>query len=451
LRNTILNANDWSSTLPTPSYHRNQFGATLGGPIKKNKTFFFGSYSGLRQNAPQFLGSAIVPTAAERSGDFSQSLIGGKPVFLKDPLLAGTCSLTVKTACFKDPSRASAANPTGVNIIPAGRRDVAASNIMNGFIPSSNAPNNIWQGFVPNPYNSDDFLVKVDHSLTDNHRLTVSYFNTSGNNIIQSGGIKGGTSNTPNSNLFWSTQQFNWRQQNANVSDTWTINPQVVNQAWIVYTRNFAGRLNLPQTALSDLGSSFTGQGTPSLPQITVSGLFTLGQSIAGPLAGGDFYSVRDVVSYNKGRHSLKFGGELSLDKDIQQTLLNNYGVFTFNGGRTTDALADFEIGIPSAVSQDAPVTAYTDTWTSSFFAQDDFRIRPNLTLNLGLRWELQTPPVDPVDRESTYIPGVKSTVNPAAPVGLLFPGDQGLPRGIAQMKWNHLSPRIGFAWDPFG
>jgi outer membrane receptor protein involved in Fe transport len=199
------------------------------------------------------------------------------------------------------------------------------------------------------------------------------------------------------------------------------------------------------------------------LPQITVTGYFTLGQQIGGPIAGTNFYSARDVLSWNKGNHSLKLGGEISLNKDIQQTLLNNYGVFTFNAGSTArvvapgvtaaagNALADFLIGIPSAVSQDAPVTGYTNSWYTALFVQDDFRVRPRLTLNLGLRWDVQTAPTDPFNRVVNYVPGQKSTVNPLAPVGALFFGDTGVERGGIPTSFAHFSPRIGFAWDVAG
>src|SRR6185369_2679752 len=184
---------------------------------------------------------------------------------------------------------------------------------------------------------------------------------------------------------------------------------------------------------------------------ITVSGYFTLSNAIGGPVAGTNFYSVRDVYSWMKGRHAVKLGGEVSLDKDIQQTLLNNYGVFSFNSNVTKNALADFEIGIPNSVSQDAPVTGYTNSWNYAFFAQDDYRVLPRLTLNLGLRWDIQTPPTDPLNRATTYIPGVQSTVNASAPIGQLFYGDSGVERGVIPVRWHHISPRVGFAWDPWG
>ena len=415
-RNNDLNAYPWLS-LTTSPLHRNQFGGAFGGPIRKNKTFFFGTYSGLRQITSSFLNSAVVPTALERKGDFSQSKIAPK-----------------------DPNNNNAPFPGA--IIPATRLDSAALNILNKYIPVSNLPNSFWQGTIPSPYDTDEVLVKIDHSFNDRQRLTGSYYETAGSNSISPGG-----------NISWSTENFNWRQQNVNLSHTSTINANTVNQFWLGYTRNFGGRLNTPQTSLGDLGSTFNVQGPPALPQITVSGYFTLSQAIAGPVAGTNFYSLRDQVSLTHGRHTLKFGGEISLNKDIQQTLLNNYGVFSFTGTKTGNALADYMAGLPVSMNQDAPITAMDNFWAGALFFQDDFRIAPRLTLNLGLRYELQQPPTDPFNRESTFELGVQSQVlkGSQVPTGLLVPGDPGIGRGIVSMKWNHVSPRLGLAWDPTG
>jgi len=312
--------------------------------------------------------------------------------------------------------------------------------------------------------NTDEFLIKVDHNLTPSQRVQLSYFNTSG---IQQ--------QSPGGNLVWSQQNYSWRQQNANVSHTWTISPTKINQIWLNYTRMLAGRVNTPAVSLGDLGSSFTVQGTPSLPQITVTNYFTLSQSIADPKAGTNFYSLRDVYSWNKGKHALAFGGEGSLNKDIQQTLLNNYGVFSFNGTRavtgcllangtacpaagqtrTQNGLVDFMLGLPATMGQDTPVTAIDNIWFYGLFLQDDYKIKPTLTLNLGLRWDVQPASTEPQDRLATWLPGAQSTVIPNAPAGLLVVGDsyngKKVPRGIVDTRYHHVSPRVGFAWDPYG
>jgi outer membrane receptor protein involved in Fe transport len=435
LRNTVFNANDWGSTLARAPFHRNQFGGTVGGPIKKDKAFFFFSYSGLRQATSTFLSGARVPTALERAGNFTASAT--KPT---DPATNGPFVCNGVT-----------------NVICPNRQDLVALKIINDFIPASNVTlstgNAGWQGNISTPYNFDEYLGKVDYQVTADHRLSVSYFNTGGTSTTRGG----------NGNLPWSLQNSTWRQHSVNASDVWVLSPTKVNQVWLTFSRNFGGRINTPATSLTDLGSQFTIQGTPNLPQITVTGYFTLGQQIGGPTAGTNFYSARDVFSWIKGNHSLKLGGEISLNKDIQQTLLNNYGVFTFNanstarvaGGGVTaaagNAFADFLIGIPSAVSQDAPVTGYTNSWYSSLFIQDDFKAHPRVTLNLGLRWDVQTAPTDPLNRVVNYEPGKKSVVIPTAPVGALFFGDPGVERAGIPTSYTHFSPRIGFAWDVAG
>src|SRR5438067_11084683 len=435
LRNTVFNANDWGSTLARAPFHRNQFGATLGGPIKHDRAFFFVSYSGLRQATSTFLSGARVPTALERIGNF-------------------TASATKPT----DPANNAHFVCAGVmNVICSSRLVPVAMKIINTYIPVSNVTlsngNAGWQGNIPTPYNFNEYLGKVDYQLNDAHRLTVSYFNTGGTSTT-----KAGSPNVP-----WSLQSSTWRQHSINASDVWILNSAKINQVWLTYSRNFGGRINRPAISLTDLGSLFFIQGTPNLPQITFTVYFTLGEHIRDPIAGTNFYSARDVFSWIKGNHSLKLGGEISLNKDIQQTLLNNYGVFTFNAGATArvagggvtaaagNALADFLIGIPSAVSQDAPVTGYTNSWYTALFVQDDFKVSPRLTLNLGLRWDVQTPPTDPYNRVVNYVPGQKSTVNPLAPVGAQFFGDPGVERGGIPTSYTHFSPRIGFAWDVFG
>ena len=437
-RDNALNADNWDSTLPTPPLRRNQFGATFGGPIVKDKTFFFLSYQGLRQLSSFFFTGATVPTAAERTGNFT-----GVVKALPSQYTCG--SPTMVCPSLLDPVAQKLVNPTGASVsFPT--------------IPAANVGATGWQGTTPSPYNTDEVLVKLDHNPTANHRLSGSYFYTTGSNSVPP---LNSTSGQPNGNIPWDVQQFSWTQHNVNLSDTWTVSPKLVNQVWVGYTRNFGGRLNLPGTSLGDLGSEFTVQGPKSLPQITVTGFFTGASAIAGPVAGSNFYNMRDVASYNHGRHTFTFGAEETLDKDIQQTLLNNYGVFGFNGTNIKDtlsgqtlavpALANFLMGMPTSLSQDAPVTGYTNTWSTGFFVQDNFRMFPRLSINLGLRWDIETPPTDPLNRGTSFNEGLQSIAYPNAPLGALFYGDPGITRGIVPVRWHHVSPRVGLAWDPFG
>lgn len=419
LRNDQLNANIWNPP-SRPPLRRNQFGGTLGGPIQHGKTFAFGSYSGLRQRSQDVRNTAIVPTAAQRSSDFS----------------------AVKTV-ITDPF-SSNKTPFAGNIIPVSRFDPAAVAILNKWIPAANLPNNTLSTFEAHPVDANEGIVKLDHTLTDQHQLSGSYYISKGLDVTPF--LGGGNSNIP-----WSRETLGYTQQNLNASDTWTISPARVNQFRLGYTRLYGNRVDSPATSLGDLGSKFQIQGTPSLPQITVTGFFQLGNAIAGNPAGGNTYTARDVFSWTRGRHSIRLGGEMSLNKLIQATTLNNYGTFTFSGTRSGYGLADFLLGTPSSMNQDAPVRKTDSGWYYGFFFQDDFKITRRLVFNLGLRYDLSPPFTDPQDRKMTFVAGAKSTVVPGAPVGLLFPGDPGVPRGIAYTDKNNFSPRLGLAWDPFG
>ena len=215
--------------------------------------------------------------------------------------------------------------------------------------------------------------------------------------------------------------------------------------------RQFGARVNNPTTSLGDLNSKFTIQGDPTLPRLTVTGFFTGQTSIAGPDAGSNYFGVKDALSITTGKHSFKLGGDVSYETIVHDTLLDNYGVFTFNGSKTGNAYADFLLGLPATMTQDAPMRKTDNGAYLSAFAQDDFRIHPRVTLNLGVRYDLQLPFTDPQDRKLAFVPGQKSTVNPTAPVGLLFPGDAGVSRGIVHTDYNNIAPRLGVAWDPKG
>jgi hypothetical protein len=135
----------------------------------------------------------------------------------------------------------------------------------------------------------------------------------------------------------------------------------------------------------------------------------------------------------------------------VHDTLLDNYGVFTFNGSKTGNAYADFLLGLPATMTQDAPIRKTDNGWYLSLFAQDDWRIHPHVTLNLGVRYDVQMPYTDPLDRKLAYVPGRRSQIAPNAPEGLLFPGDEGVSRGIVSTDYNNGAPRIGLAWDRSG
>src|ERR1700735_1342050 len=221
------------------------------------------------------------------------------------------------------------------------------------------------------------------------------------------------------------------------------------------FTRVACGRVNLPAgIGLDDLGSTFTTQGPKTLPNLAVSGYFNVGGALAGPVSDTDLYSLRDMVSMIKGKHSLNFGGELSLEKDMIVGNLDNFGIFNFASSAPTstgNALSDFVTGQVGTMEQDTPYHGLLSDWYFAGFPQDNYRILPRLTLNLGLRYDLQLSPVESSNLTAAFVPGVQSTRVPSAPLGMLFPGDSGVPRGIADNRLHHISPRVGIASDPVG
>jgi hypothetical protein len=332
VRNTDLNATPWNATL-NPPYHRNQFGGTIGGPIKRDKAFFFFSYAGLRQTVGQFLSGGVVPTALERQGDFTQSKV--------IPDFPGTKTKVVGTNSSPNCQVAT------VGCVPTVLLDPTAANIISKYIPLPNSANNAWTGFFTGPTNQDEYLGKYDQVIGTQDHLTGTYFY-----------LKTTQNAFGNGNLLWDTNQSYSTQQNANISYIHTFSPTTVNEAWLGFTRVAGGRVNLPAISLGDLGSSFTIQGPKALPQLNVSGYFNIGGALAGPVTTTDFYSLRDLVSMTKGRHTLNFGGELALDKNMIVGNLYNFGVFTFQTSAPTttgNALADFVTGQVNTMEQDTP------------------------------------------------------------------------------------------------
>lgn len=415
-RNTDLNAAPWNSLFNAP-YHRNQFGGVAGGPIRHDKAFFFFSYGGLRQTIGQQLTNGVMPTTLERAGNFSQSKV--IPI---------------------DPSTGKAYSYNGVaGWIPPSALDKTAAAIINKYIPLPNTANNAYSGYFTGPLSNTEYLGKFDEPIGDRDHLAVSYFRLKNQQDAFGGG-----------NIPYNFTRSTAVQQNASISEIHTLGTATANEAWVTFTRVDGSRINMPEIGMDDLGSTFTTQGLKTLPQLSVSGYFGAGGALAGPVTVTDFYSVRDTVTTTKGKHALDVGMEASSDRDMAIATLANFGVFQFTGV-TKNALADFLTGKVYSMEQDTPYTSRTGAWYTALFVQDNYRLLRNLTVNIGLRYDISTPPIESRDRIQTFVPGVQSTVVPTAPLGLLYPGDKGVPRGIVDTRLHHVSPRLGLVWDPFG
>jgi Carboxypeptidase regulatory-like domain len=433
VRNTAFNAYPWGSTSNAP-YHRNQFGGVIGGPIKHDKAFFLFSYAGLRQTVGSFFSNILVPTALERAGDFTATST--------NLVLPGT-----KTNMIGTNSSPNCQTPRQ-NCAPASLLDPTAANLLKTYIPLPISGQS-YSGFYTTPTNQDEYLGKYDQVIGEKDHIQASYFT-----LKSVSGAFGGASTTSNYLPAYSVNQSNARQQDFNLSDVHTLDATKANQVWLTFTRVAGGRTNLPAVSLGDLGSSFTIQGPKALPQLVVSGYFGAGGALAGPVSTTNFYGLRDVFSMILGRHTLNFGGEISLEKDAIVGNLYNFGVFNYNttGPTTTKyAIADFVTGSVASMEQDTPYHGLLSYFYYAGFIQDAWKIKPRLTANLGLRYDIQESPVESQNLTTGFVPGQQSTVVPAAPKGVLFPGDTGIPRGIAPNQLSHVSPRVGLVFDPFG
>ena len=468
-RNTDFNAYTWQIPAPTTKapYHRNQFGGTVGGPIKHDKSFFFFSYAGLRQIQGAPVTGAVVPTSNERLGDFTgDQLTSGliyKPgtTHIAANLENGANSGPGCSAAEVSAGVTSGGAPTAGYCIAQADLDTTAINLTNTKIanlvsiplPSSNGVlqtktgGQTYSTIYNTPTDSDEYLAKYDENLGAKDHLGVTYFFIKTTSTPSGGG-----------NVLWTGVQSHAAQTNTNISDVHTFSPTLANQAWLTFTRAMGGRTMIPVTGaanqtLASFGSNFQIQGPAALPQLTGAG-FNTGNPNAGPVTGSDNYELRDMVTLNKGKHNLNLGGEFALDKTMFLANLNNYGEITFSTSAPTStgvALADFMTGQFSAFEQDTPYTTHLSTWHTAFFAQDNYRITPHFTANIGLRWDIDSYPSDAKNRTESFVPGQQSTIAPGAPVGAVYPGDKGIGRGIVTTPWGHISPRIGFAWDPFG
>ena len=436
VRNTALNSYVWNAPkdpitkdfIKMP-YHRNQFGGAVGGPIKHDKAFFFFSYGGLRQVVGQQLTGAVVPTTAERQGDFTA-----------DTFTVNMPGTKTQVAGTNSSANCAVAKP---NCVPQALLDQTAGNLMNKYVPLPNAPGNKYNGFFTAPVNQDEYLGKYDQSIGDSDHVAVGYFYLDSLQDAYGGG-----------NIPYTITLSASKQHVVNISNVHTVSATTANQSWFTFTRVAGGRTNQPTIGLEDLGSTFTTQGPKTLPQLAISGYFNAGGYLAGTVSTTNFYSLRDMVSMNKGKHTLALGGEISLEKDALFGNLYNFGIFTFNNSAPTttgNALSDFVTGQVTNMEQDTPYQSHINNWYYALYAQDSYRILPTLTLNIGLRWDVQTSPTESSDHAAVFTPGVQSTKVPSAPLGMLFPGDKGVPRGMVPNRYHHIAPRVGIVWDPFG
>ncbi len=416
VRNGGFNARNFFS-LTNPQLAQNQFGAAAGGPIKKDKLFVFGSYEGLRIRQGALFGSAYPPTEAERTGNFA----GAKAI--TDPL-----------------TRAPFPN----NQIPTSRFDPVSQAILaKGFLPLPNtAAGTVVQTF-PTPQSDNQGLIRVDYNLSAKHVIDARYNHNLATEINPSGQIP---SYVPRS--------YRARVQSITVGETYTATPTFLNQFRISFNRNASVIDPNNYLSLADLGGNFPIIGGHRIPpSIGVAGRVTLGAgSSTDATLANENKQLNESVSWTRGRHTVRGGFEMLRLRYLNRGYWNSMGDFQFNGAITGNPMADFLLGKPARATVGSPVLEQGGIQSNFYqYVQDDWRVGRRLTLNLGLRYELPLPWVHPNNYWGTFRPGQQSTVIANAPVGMVYSGDRGIPRGMIQTDKNNFAPRLGFAWDVFG
>ncbi|HZT36516.1 MAG TPA: carboxypeptidase regulatory-like domain-containing protein [Bryobacteraceae bacterium] len=412
VRNDAFDARPFFST-GAPAFKRNQFGAQLGGPIRRNKTFFFGAWQGTHERGTPSTSTATVLSSAMRAGNFSQL---SKPII--DPLTKA---------------------PFPGNIIPADRLSKPAVNFLNKFVPLPNLGNN-YVTPLPAPKDGNQYLVRIDHELSQNDRIYGRY-------IYNDDSLFSAAGNLPN----WGIDQT-FHRQGVVLSHTHLFSPTLVNSAVFSFNRVYSYIVQTPDFMWSDLGANIPPASpvTHSWQNLTISGYFSAITGTFWDLARKT-YNISDSLSWIRGRHSAKFGAQISrYHVDQVNEFYSRFGG-TFNGFATGDAAADFMLG---NLNQFREVSVLGNNLTQvnwQFFASDEVKVSPRLTLTAGLRWQPDLHFTEANGKESAFRPGLRSSIYPNAPLGLLFKGDPQLPPNVINPNWKDFAPRFSFAYDLFG
>jgi hypothetical protein len=412
VRNDHFDARPFFSTA-VPVFKRNQFGAQFGGPIRKNKTFFFAAWQGTHERGTPTTSNATVLTSAMRSGDFSQLF-----KTLTDPL---------------------SKSPFPGNILPPSRFSKPAVNFLNKFVPLPNLGSN-YVTPQPSPKDGNQYLIRVDHELGQKDRLYGRYIYNDDYLFSPAGNLAN-----------WGIDQT-FHRQGVVVGDTHLFSPTMVNSFLFAFNRVYSYIVQTPDFQWSDLGANIPAASpiTHSWQNLTISGYFNAVTGTFWDLARKT-YNVSDSLSWNRGRHSAKFGAQISrYHVDQVNEFFSRFGG-TFNGFATGDAAADFMLGNLNQLRTVGVLSNNLDQTNWQFFASDEIKVKPRLTVTLGMRWQPDLHFTEASGKESSFRPGLRSAVFPNAPLGLLFKGDSQLPSNVISPNWRNIAPRISFAYDVFG
>jgi hypothetical protein len=468
-RNKQLNAEDFFNSGPTPSFVRNQFGGAVGGPVIKNKLFFFGDYQGLRQNVPSGPSYATVPTDLMRKGDFSEllnpadtaglTLPTGGPIY--DPTTDGSVSVT---ATNPNGALQFMGNGSQPNVIPTSRQNPAAQAYLAAYPEPNCGPGRAIQDIK----NCDDLYhnFKIERTVIENWNdwdVRGDYI-VNAKNTLFARFSHGHTNQTNTTSLgvlpsgFGSGTNFNW-PNGAAIGLTTTVSATVVNEFRGGYARDQYGYMpplnNVAWCTQFGIANCYNSGVT--------GGIALIGGYASQIEYTGDYglylipqtaFNYNDTVTWVKGRHTIKVGGDiLRRDLNLYRPLAGK-GFFGIAGNGSSPQLgsghtdtgyevADLFAGFVDGYSHGTPFGMVgTRSWENGFFAQDDFRVSNRLTLNLGLRYDILTWPVEVDNRQANY---------DLTTGALVVSGSNGSLRTAIPNDYHDFGPRLGFAYQLTG
>jgi Carboxypeptidase regulatory-like domain/TonB-dependent Receptor Plug Domain len=415
-RNYALNTRAYFAHA-TDGEKRNEYGGTFGGPIIRDKLFFFGSFQGTNTSiAPAGL-IAFVPTANQRAGD-----------------LSGTATAT-------DPLTGK---PFPNNVIPAQRLDPVMAKFLNQLIPLPTGPNGQLTYSQATPRDAYEGIGRVDYNLNTKDHLFASFFNQHDT---------GPNSGNPDNVLSWN-YGISFLTKHLTVGETHTFSSTMMNQFAFSY-----GNILTTGGSAATGSRGFTwqsiGMQIPQLdkqPQMLYWGspLFNFYTGSLVDLKRHDFQFADTFVKVH-GPHELKFGADIIHDYFLDSGNYESSGYMQFSQIRTGNPYADMVLGLMSQFTQNNPTSIVATRNLTMFWGQDTYRVNPRLTLTLGLRYEPYTQWKAQNGMQDILAPGQQSVTYPNLPPGVLTVGDPGVPKNGINNDWKRIGPRLAVAYDPFG
>jgi hypothetical protein len=406
---------------PKTKQNQNQAGWAVGGPVVRDKIFWFVTSENLWNRREAGTTTTTVPTDLQRAGNFSN---------LATPLRNPTNPLT--GAAFTDSTGAPC---VVAGVIRSSCISPVAATILNRYVPRSETGTTIF--VQPTPRDAVKYTARGDYNATPDNRITVNLF-TDRNKQTSSPG------NVP----YVGQEQFTNVTQ-ISVGDTHVFGPRLLNEANFSFLTSPSGGGAASSTAPRELGVNLEPTSTGRGVSLSVSG----GINLSYPGINQQKYyhwQAKDTMTFTSGNHTMKFGFDVmyvAFDFDLALTRS-----VTFTGSRSGNALADFMLGSFDTATLEFGIADHAPRgYTYQGFAQDSWRLHPRVTLDYGLRYEPFTTWDQKGGRHTTFVPGVQSQVYPDAPMGILFPGDPGVPKTLTNPDLNNFAPRVGVAWDVRG